>query len=548
MKKIYLFLSLISIFLNTQLLAQHNISELPTSINEDGIAPDSSAILDLQAEDKGLLIPRMNKAARDLIGSPALGLLIFQTDDTPGFYYFDGIGWTGLGADSGAGGDPTDELNISAALNGTNLELVDAGGTLVVDLSVLQDGVNDADADPSNEIQDLQLTGNVLTITNNGSATHIDLSPYLDNTDTQLSEAEVDAFVENNGYITSPDDADADPTNEYNTGVTLNGTTLEITDAGGVISANMSGLQDADWLQTNGAQSTAISNNIYTNGSVGIGISNPGQRLSVYPGTNVSAELGDAHVGYVGHNNWAGFSHVDRDNTTDYALLHNSSGMTIINAQAGQDISFRHGNVNQVTIETDGDVRLVGNNSGIVYQSKETQEYWRLVYVDNFEGGTESWIGQQALSSGDQGTTRQSNNVAGLVGHFLRPNDNNHTLKKFFDTSGMSYSEVKVEFNYLFLDSWDDETGWLAVSGSEAGNPTPIWLQEHQHDKADMELNGTTYNISFYGNGSYSDVKQQRTAQFSWSGGGFWLKFGANLDGNTDDETFGIDNIMIYVR
>ncbi len=40
---------------------------------------------------------------------------------------------------------------------------------------------DDADADSTNEIQDLHLEGNVLTITRNGSATQIDLSPYLDN-------------------------------------------------------------------------------------------------------------------------------------------------------------------------------------------------------------------------------------------------------------------------------------------------------------------------------------------------------------------------------
>ncbi len=39
----------------------------------------------------------------------------------------------------------------------------------------------DADADPTNETQDLRLDGNILTITRNGNATQIDLSPYLDN-------------------------------------------------------------------------------------------------------------------------------------------------------------------------------------------------------------------------------------------------------------------------------------------------------------------------------------------------------------------------------
>nr|WKN35789.1 hypothetical protein K4G66_25815 [Tunicatimonas sp. TK19036] len=47
------------------------------------------------------------------------------------------------------------------------------------------DNVNDADADAGNEIQDLQLSGNSLKVTNNASATAIDLSPYLDNTDSQ---------------------------------------------------------------------------------------------------------------------------------------------------------------------------------------------------------------------------------------------------------------------------------------------------------------------------------------------------------------------------
>ena len=98
--------------------------------------------------------------------------------------------------------------------------------------NVTNDMVDDADADPDNEIQDLQLLGNILTITNNGTATSIDLSGYLDNTDTQLDETAVDAFVSNNGYITSPDDADADPNNEIQT-ISRTGTTVTLSNGGG---------------------------------------------------------------------------------------------------------------------------------------------------------------------------------------------------------------------------------------------------------------------------------------------------------------------------
>jgi hypothetical protein len=44
---------------------------------------------------------------------------------------------------------------------------------------VIQDGVHDIDADTTNEIQDLNLNGSTLTITNNGNATEIDLAPFL---------------------------------------------------------------------------------------------------------------------------------------------------------------------------------------------------------------------------------------------------------------------------------------------------------------------------------------------------------------------------------
>lgn len=50
-------------------------------------APDLSAALDVTSSSQGLLIPRMPKAQRDLIASPATSLVIFQTDNTPGFYY-----------------------------------------------------------------------------------------------------------------------------------------------------------------------------------------------------------------------------------------------------------------------------------------------------------------------------------------------------------------------------------------------------------------------------------------------------------------------------
>ena len=165
-----------------------------------------------------------------------------------------------------------------------------------VDAFVANNGylTSEVDGSITNEIQDLQLSGNTLTITNNGAATNIDLSGYLDNTDnqqildlkiesdnlililedggsdtvnlstvstaadwsnitniptdiadgddnTQLSEAEVDGFVANNGYLTS--EVDGSITNEIQD-LQISGDTLTVTNNGSATNIDLSGYLD----------------------------------------------------------------------------------------------------------------------------------------------------------------------------------------------------------------------------------------------------------------------------------------------------------------
>ncbi len=68
---------------------------------------DPSAQLDVTSTKKGFLAPRMTMVQRDSIAigdTPATGLLIYQTDNTPGFYYYNGSAWVaGLGSQGPAG-------------------------------------------------------------------------------------------------------------------------------------------------------------------------------------------------------------------------------------------------------------------------------------------------------------------------------------------------------------------------------------------------------------------------------------------------------------
>jgi len=56
------------------------------------LSPDVSAQLDLSSQSKGVLIPRMTSAQREMIPNPTNGLLVFDVT-TVGFWFFDGIQW-----------------------------------------------------------------------------------------------------------------------------------------------------------------------------------------------------------------------------------------------------------------------------------------------------------------------------------------------------------------------------------------------------------------------------------------------------------------------
>ena len=83
------------------------------SITTDKTPADPSAMLDVKSTTKGMLIPRMTAAQRNAISSPTGGLLVYQTDQPSGFYYYLGAPlylnyWTNLGMTNGFSGSVID--------------------------------------------------------------------------------------------------------------------------------------------------------------------------------------------------------------------------------------------------------------------------------------------------------------------------------------------------------------------------------------------------------------------------------------------------------
>jgi hypothetical protein len=90
-------------------------------------APNAAAALDITSASKGLLIPRLDSAARVAIANPPTGLMVFQTSPRVGFYYYAGGSWLFL-PDKGRAGDNLGNHSATQnlALNGNALRLRDA--------------------------------------------------------------------------------------------------------------------------------------------------------------------------------------------------------------------------------------------------------------------------------------------------------------------------------------------------------------------------------------------------------------------------------------
>ena len=108
-----------------------NVSNAQVGIGVPAENIHPSAELEVKSNTKGFLPPRMTKAERDAIVTPAAGLLIYQTDgdetNPTGLYFFDGTAWKnglGLKGETGAVGPKGDTgaqgIQGPAGANGTN--------------------------------------------------------------------------------------------------------------------------------------------------------------------------------------------------------------------------------------------------------------------------------------------------------------------------------------------------------------------------------------------------------------------------------------------
>jgi hypothetical protein len=283
---------------------------------------------------------------------------------------------------------------------------------------------------------------------------------------------------------------------------------------------------------------------ITDDGKVGIGVTEPSQKLELFTNTDVSAQLGVAHVGYVGFGDHAGFAHLDNATTSNYALLQSSAGDTFINSAASRHIYFRDGNatiggfdsnddfyvdtdtlfvdssadrvgINDSTpsyaLDVNGVIRTQGDNKGGgllgtqfsnipcttidgFFASTSTEDYgFQNALLMNDLAGFTKWAGVTIKTSGIYKTRGGSagsytySNEAG-TGDFDRAfQSNNHTVGSWYTDSGPdgdittgAANSGSIELYFNGVKSLNYSAQAAVLFGSAAFRATHVKIEAHR--------------------------------------------------------------------
>lgn len=280
-------------------------------------SPVSDALLELRSTTSGFLMPRMTQAQRLAISSPSSGLMVYQTDGTDGFYYYDGATWMPFGLDDLGNHSATQKLvmnsyTIANSSGGDGIRITDSGNI----------GIGPSASTPTAKLD--VIGGNVQISSSGGSAHEL---RFQNPAATFATAIKAGAQTANLTYTLPTVAPTADQVLTSNASgnmswsarsewkVTGNvGTTASSAAIGATVNNNFMGTTDAKDLvfATNNLERLRIA----SNGNVGIGTIAPSRKFHVVGGDNSSS--------------------VDAATTNILALIENTTnnGSAVFNIQA----------------------------------------------------------------------------------------------------------------------------------------------------------------------------------------------------------------------
>lgn len=229
-------------------------------INQNGGTPASSAALEVESTNKGVLVPRLTTTQMNAVSSPATGLLIFNST-TGGFYFYNGSAWLDLSEDNLGDHKATQNIELN------NQYLSNDGGSEGITID---------------NIGDVSLSGNA----------SIPSGALAIGTSTQTGQLTLFGDLQNAFTLRSSD-------NTLSHGIAFQ-------NSGAAYTWNIfredAGTNDADLVFSGGSSNATITSlnerlRINKDGEVGIGTNNPTSPLHILSSPPTNGNTGQIQIG-----------------------------------------------------------------------------------------------------------------------------------------------------------------------------------------------------------------------------------------------------------
>ena len=153
---------------------------------------------------------------------------------------------------------------------------------------------------------------------------------------------------------------------------------------------------------------------------------------------------------------------------------------------------------------------------------------WTLIFEDDFNAG---------VQPGWNFTGRYS---CGVWGPILGGYDqiSGGELSNLLSLRGVIHTELRLNLLYMSLDSWDGETGYVQIDENS------VWTDAiNNHNSQFGEVCG--WNRGYYGS---FDTKRTVDATVSHNSDTALIVAGSTLNQAPNDESFGIDDVTVWIR
>ncbi|OFX22654.1 MAG: hypothetical protein A2033_10645 [Bacteroidetes bacterium GWA2_31_9] len=143
--------------------------------DDDSYVADPSAMLDVKSVNKGVLLPRLTTAQRNLVSNPATGLLVFDTDEN-NYYFYNGTAWVNVSSGTQVWNKTGSNIHLTDSTNNVGIGTNTPFGKLEVkaDASI---GINDPIFQVVNDLGDT-----IFAVYKNGVRINVEDSPTKANT------------------------------------------------------------------------------------------------------------------------------------------------------------------------------------------------------------------------------------------------------------------------------------------------------------------------------------------------------------------------------